>query len=84
MQYRPDIAVVTNVEADHLDFFGSEQAYVDVFDAFMERLRPGGALVVCVDDPGAAALAERTAALGIRVLRYGTAARDPVSWPAPC
>ncbi|MCV7254508.1 UDP-N-acetylmuramate--L-alanine ligase [Mycolicibacterium fluoranthenivorans] len=73
VQYRPDIAVVTNVEADHLDFFGSEQAYVAVFDAFMERLTPGGALVVCVDDPGAAALAERTAALGIRVLRYGSA-----------
>ena len=72
VQYQPDIAVVTNIEADHLDFFGSEQAYVDVFDAFLERLTPGGALVVCVDDPGAAALAERTAALGIRVLRYGS------------
>ncbi|MBE1548783.1 UDP-N-acetylmuramate--alanine ligase [Mycobacterium sp. OAS707] len=72
VQYEPDIAVVTNIEADHLDFFGTEQAYVDVFDAFMERIKPGGALVVCVDDPGAAALAERTAALGIRVLRYGS------------
>ena len=77
VQYRPDIAVVTNIEADHLDFFGSEQAYIDVFDAFMERLQPGGALVVCVDDPGAAALAERTAVLGIRVLRYGTANTGP-------
>ncbi|KRE28672.1 UDP-N-acetylmuramate--alanine ligase [Mycobacterium sp. Soil538] len=72
VQYRPDVAVVTNIEADHLDFFGTEQAYVDVFDAFMERLAPGGAVVVCVDDPGAAAFAERTAALGIRVLRYGS------------
>ncbi len=72
VQYRPDIAVVTNIDADHLDFFGSEQAYVDVFDAFIERLEPGGVAVVCVDDPGAAAFAERTAALGIRVLRYGS------------
>jgi UDP-N-acetylmuramate--alanine ligase len=72
VQYEPDIAVVTNIEADHLDYFGSEQAYVDVFDAFIERIKPGGVLVVCVDDPGAAALAERTAALGIRVLRYGS------------
>ncbi|AHC26297.2 UDP-N-acetylmuramate--alanine ligase [Mycolicibacterium neoaurum] len=76
VQYRPDIAVVTNIEADHLDFFGTEQAYVDVFDAFIERLQPGGALVVCVDDPGAAALAERTEALGIRVLRYGSSGAD--------
>jgi len=72
VQYRPDVAVVTNIEADHLDFFGTEQAYVAVFDAFAKRLRPGGAIVVCADDPGAAAFAERVAALGIRVLRYGS------------
>ncbi|MGU3501951.1 UDP-N-acetylmuramate--L-alanine ligase [Mycobacterium sp. C31M] len=76
VQYRPNIAVVTNIEADHLDHFGTEQAYVDVFDAFMEHLQPGGAVVVCVDDPGAAAFAERTAALGIRVLRYGSSGPD--------
>ncbi|OBF50707.1 UDP-N-acetylmuramate--L-alanine ligase [Mycobacterium sp. 852002-53434_SCH5985345] len=73
LEYTPDVAVVTNIEADHLDFYGSADAYVGVFDAFVERLAPGGALVVCVDDPGAAALAERTAELGIRVLRYGSA-----------
>ena len=79
VQYRPDIAVVTNIEADHLDFFGSEQAYVDVFDAFMERLRPGGVVVVCTDDPGGAAFAERTAARGIRVLRYGSGDRPDLA-----
>ena len=72
LEYTPDVAVVTNVEADHLDFFGSAEAYAAVFDRFVARLRPGGALVVCVDDPGAAALAERAAADGVRVLRYGT------------
>lgn len=72
LEYAPDVAVVTNVEADHLDFFGTQEAYTEVFDAFVQRLRPGGALVACVDDPGAAALAERSAALGVRVLRYGS------------
>ncbi|GAB7069631.1 UDP-N-acetylmuramate--L-alanine ligase [Mycobacterium hodleri] len=72
LEYTPDVAVVTNVEADHLDFFGSVEAYCAVFDEFVARLRPGGALVVCVDDPGAAALAERAAATGVRVLRYGS------------
>jgi UDP-N-acetylmuramate--alanine ligase len=79
VEYLPDIVVVTNIEADHLDFFGTEQAYVDVFDAFMQRLRPGGVVVVCVDDPGAAAFAERTAALGIRVLRYGSGDRPELA-----
>ncbi|WP_301333045.1 UDP-N-acetylmuramate--L-alanine ligase [Mycolicibacterium frederiksbergense] len=72
LEYTPNVAVVTNIEVDHLDYFGSEQAYHDVFSAFVERIAPGGALVVCTDDPGAAALAEHTEALGIRVLRYGS------------
>ncbi|BBY37553.1 UDP-N-acetylmuramate--L-alanine ligase [Mycobacterium mantenii] len=76
LEYTPNVAVVTNIETDHLDFYGSADAYVAVFDAFVERLAPGGALVVCVDDPGAAALARRTAELGIRVLRYGSAAQE--------
>ncbi len=73
LEYTPDVAVVTNIEADHLDFFGSPEAYTAVFDAFVGRLAPGGVLVACADDPGAAALADRSAALGVRVLRYGSA-----------
>ena len=72
LEYTPDVAVVTNVEADHLDFFGTEAAYAAVFDEFVARIRPGGALVVCVDDDGAAALAARSAERGARVLRYGS------------
>lgn len=73
LEYSPDIVVVTNIEADHLDFYGSVEAYTAVFDQFVDRIRPGGALVVCADDAGAAALGERAAALGVRVLRYGSA-----------
>lgn len=63
--------MVTNIEADHLDFFGTVEAYSAVFDQFVERIVPGGALVVCTDDPGSAALASRAAAQGVRVLAYG-------------
>ncbi len=77
LEYTPNVAVVTNIETDHLDFYGSADAYVAVFDSFVERLAPGGALVVCTDDPGAAALARRTAELGIRVLRYGSESQRP-------
>ena len=72
LEYSPDVAVVTNVEADHLDFFGTEAAYAAVFDEFVARIRPGGTLVVCADDEGAAALAARSAGRDLRVLRYGT------------
>jgi UDP-N-acetylmuramate--alanine ligase len=76
LEYTPNVAVVTNIESDHLDFYGSAEAYVGVFDSFVERLAPGGALVVCTDDTGAAALAQRTEELGIRVLRYGFGPSD--------
>ncbi|MEV0681344.1 UDP-N-acetylmuramate--L-alanine ligase [Actinosynnema sp. NPDC050436] len=74
LYFAPSVAVVTNVEADHLDHHGTVEAYVAVFDSFLERVEPGGVLVVCVDDPGAAALAGRAAARGIRVRPYGRAA----------
>lgn len=81
LEYTPNVAVVTNIESDHLDFYGSTDAYVGVFDSFVERLAPGGALVVCTDDPGSAALARRTAELGIRVLRYGSVSDLSVAEP---
>ncbi|GLZ53366.1 UDP-N-acetylmuramate--L-alanine ligase [Actinomycetospora sp. NBRC 106378] len=77
LAYSPAVAIVTNVEPDHLDHHGTVEAYVAVFDAFAARIEPGGALVVCADDPGAAALGDRAAAAGIRVRRYGRAATGP-------
>ncbi|MBW4720109.1 UDP-N-acetylmuramate--L-alanine ligase [Saccharothrix sp. SC076] len=77
LHFAPSVAVVTNVEADHLDHHGTVEAYVAVFDAFLERIEAGGVLVACADDPGAAALAERAGARGIRVRRYGRTATGP-------
>ena len=74
LAFSPVVAVVTNVEADHLDHYGSAEAYVAAFDEFLDRIVPGGALVTCADDPGAAALAARAEVRGIRVRRYGRAA----------
>jgi UDP-N-acetylmuramate--alanine ligase len=71
LAFSPSVAVVTNVEADHLDHYGSAEAYVAAFDEFLGRIVPGGVLVACADDPGAAALADRAQERGIRVRRYG-------------
>ncbi|MCE6993783.1 UDP-N-acetylmuramate--L-alanine ligase [Saccharothrix sp. S26] len=77
--FAPSVAVVTNVEADHLDHHGTVEAYVAVFDSFLERIRPDGVLIACADDPGSAALAERAGKLGIRVRPYGRMAEGPGS-----
>ena len=51
--YSPTAAVVTNVEPDHLDHYGTAEAVAAAFDAFARRVEPGGFLVACADDPGA-------------------------------
>src|SRR3954470_5572675 len=63
--YSPFGALVTNVEADHLDNYGTEEAYHAAFTAFLDRIDPAGFLVVCVDDPGAEELAERARDRGL-------------------
>lgn len=55
--YDPDVAVITNVDADHLDLYGTREAYAEAFAVFARRTRAGGRLLVCADDPGAAGVA---------------------------
>jgi UDP-N-acetylmuramate--alanine ligase len=50
----PDLAVLTNVESDHLDFYGTFDVLRDAFSVFLARARLGS--VVCADDPEAAAI----------------------------
>jgi len=70
----PDAAVITNVEADHLDNYGTAEAYRASFGAFVARIAPGGLLVTCADDPGARELASQAGGLGLRVRSYGESA----------
>ena len=56
LRYSPDIAVVTNIEPDHLDFFHTPEAYFQVFDDFAARLTDTGVLVVCLDDEHAGSI----------------------------
>ncbi|MGH3320218.1 MAG: UDP-N-acetylmuramate--L-alanine ligase [Streptosporangiaceae bacterium] len=71
---RPHIAVITNVEADHLDNYGTVEAVHQAFERFVERVDPVGCLVVCADDPGARALADTARASGRDVRTYGISA----------
>ncbi|ACZ22194.1 UDP-N-acetylmuramate--L-alanine ligase [Sanguibacter keddieii DSM 10542] len=73
LAYRPTVAVVTNVEPDHLDHYGTRAAFEEAFVEFAGNIVPGGTLVACADDAGAAELARRHAAAGGEVVTYGTA-----------
>jgi len=70
LQYPAEVVVVTNIEADHLDNWGTPERYVAGFD----RLCHGehvSLVVACADDPGSRALAGRLRAEGRRVVTYG-------------
>ena len=71
--YRPHAAIVTNVAADHLDVWGTEEAYRQAFAEFAATVDPEGFLVCCVDDAGARDLAEHARTIGLRVVTVGEA-----------
>ena len=52
----PDVAVVTNLEADHLDVYGDLAGVEEGFRGFVRNVRPGGRVAVCADDHGASRL----------------------------
>ncbi len=72
--YTPSAAVVTNVEADHLDNYGTEAAYAAAFERFLDRIRPDGFVVCCVDDPGARHLADLARRRSLEAVTVGAAA----------
>lgn len=59
MNYAPDISIITNIEADHLDYYGTEAAVHQIFSDFATQIHADGALIICADDAGAAALGQR-------------------------
>ncbi len=71
----PRVAIITNVEADHLDHYGTFDAVVDAFRAFLGKVHREGIAVLCADDPVLSGLAP---ACPGRVVTYGRSAAADV------
>jgi len=67
-ELHPEVAVITNVEADHLEYYGSFEAIEDAFNIFAAGVREGGVIIGCADDPAVARLLK---SVRRRVVRYG-------------
>jgi len=64
--------IVTNVEPDHLNYWGTFEAVEQGFVDFALSVRDaGGFLVACIDDLGSARLIESAVNAGVRVVTYG-------------
>jgi UDP-N-acetylmuramate--alanine ligase len=69
--YRPHVALVTNIDADHLNTFGDLAGLADAFFEFVQRVPPDGFVVTCADQPATRALAARARQKGLTVYTYG-------------
>jgi len=68
LKLAPHIAVVTNIEDDHLDHYGSRENIKAAFGEFVKKIPDAGFVVLCMDDPNVRQLAET---IDKRVLTYG-------------
>lgn len=64
----PNYVIVTNIEADHLDHYGSLEAIEETFCKLMASIPPEGALIVCGENPH---LPELARSCGRTVVTYG-------------
>ena len=68
----PAMALITNIEADHLENHGDLEGIFRAFEQFVDRIDHNGMLLACADDPGARRIADYARASGRRVRTYGT------------
>lgn len=50
LNFTPEIAVLTNIEEDHLDYFQDLGHIRDTYQVFLERVRPDGRIFINADD----------------------------------
>lgn len=68
LKFYPRLAVVTNIEDDHLDHYGTEENIYQAFKQFLGNIKEGGKAILCVDNPKVRRLAQETEKT---VLTYG-------------
>ena len=72
----PTVAVITNIDREHMEHYGTEEALEDAFVSFANKVPFYGATIVCLDDPRLQSLLPR---IRKRTLSYGLAAQADVS-----
>ena len=66
--FSPEIAIVTNIDWDHVDYYPTCDSVVEAFGRFAEGRKPGGHLIACGEDPGIRAMLRKS---GEKAVMYG-------------
>ncbi len=72
LKLNPTIAIVTNIDREHLDHYGDFAAVQDAFVAFINKVPFYGAAILCLDDPNVQAVMPR---IERRIITYGTSSQ---------
>ena len=78
--YQPTIAILTNCEPDHLDYYGSRDALEEAFLQFVLTLKPNGTLIVSQDSALATEIAHQLHAQRPDVRITATSTREPATY----
>ncbi|MGI6587546.1 MAG: UDP-N-acetylmuramate--L-alanine ligase [Peptococcia bacterium] len=78
LKLNPTITVVTNIEDDHLDFYGTQEKIKSAFYEFILKTPPDGFVVLCLDDPGVAQLVPEIEGK-VKLITYGFSSADYVA-----
>ena len=73
LKFYPHLAVVTNIEDDHLDHYGTEENIYKAFKQFLGNITEGGKAILCADNAKVRRLAQET---DKTVLTYGIEGED--------
>lgn len=71
LEYKPDGAIITNMELDHVDHFPDFASVLAAFHKFVDSIKPNGFLVLCVDSPGVKQLLAEIGRKDLKVVTYG-------------
>ena len=72
LKLNPTVAVVTNIDREHLDHYRDLEEIRDAFAAFINKVPFYGAAILCRDDPGVQSILPRVRR---RIITYGTGSR---------
>ncbi len=68
LHFKPYLAIITNVEEDHLDYFSGIKHIISSFEKFARLTSPLGAIIVCSDDKNACEVVQN---VDKKVIKYG-------------
>lgn len=71
LHFHPSHIIITNIEADHLDYFKDIDDIIGAFRQYVERLPAQGTLIACIDSPGVRKLLPLISRTDIKIITYG-------------